>query len=233
MPSITLRERRIEYSVIRGRGKRYTYFRFRPDATLEVVVPGSGSFNVEPAIREREAWILRHHDKLKRSVRILDDDSVLFDGRRLKLLFEQTRGEEAILPSPEKGLVTIKGPDRSSTRELIRRWFLKESSSYVTSTLPALARRIHAKYRRAEVREIKDWGYCTRDGRLSFGWQLIALPERLREYVLYHELIHLSERNHSASFRAKLSSLLPDLRERERELNRVLPIEEDDNSGYN
>jgi len=233
MPSITLKNRRIQYHVTNGRSSRYTYFRFRPDATLEIVVPGSTSINVEPAIREREDWIVRQHDKLTRSIRILDRDSVLFDGSRLKVVFEQTRGEESIIPDPERGLVTVRGPAKSTVKEMIRRWFLKESSSYVARALPALARKVGARYSRAEVREVRDWGYCTREGRLSFGWQLIALPEPVREYVLYHELVHLTERNHSVRFRARLSALLPDYRAREEELDRVVPIREEDCLGYN
>jgi predicted metal-dependent hydrolase len=233
MPSITLRDRRIEYSVVRGRSRRYTYFRFKPDATLEVVVPRSGAFSIEPAIREREAWVLKHHDKLVRSIYVMQGDYIVFDGRRLKILFELTGGAESLRPDPESGVVTISASAKSSIRELIRRWFLKESSSYVTRTLPALAKRLGVRYSRADVREIREWGYCTKDGRLSFGWQLIALPERLREYVLYHELVHLSERNHSASFKAKLASVLPDYRERESDLDRVVPVQEDGASGYN
>lgn len=232
MPSITLGNRKIRYSVVRGRGRHYTYFRFRPDATLEVVVPRTGQANVETAIREREHWILKHHERLSRGVRIFDGSGILFDGRRLRIRFEQTAGKELLVPLPEEGAVKVLAPSKSSIRELVRRWFLKESSEYVTSTLPDLAKRLGVSYHRADVREIKEWGYCTRDGKISFSWQLIALPERLREYVLYHELAHLSEHNHSASFKSKLASLLPDYRMREEGLDDVTSIQDDDFSGY-
>ena len=77
----------------------------------------------------------------------------------------------------------------------------------------------------ADVREIKNWGYCTRNGRLSFSWQLIALPERLREYVILHELTHLEEFNHSPAFKRRLAKLCPDYREREKELDYISPAE--------
>lgn len=225
MPSMNLGDRRIEYVVVRGRGRRYTYFRFRPDAILEVVIPPRVRvFDVEPAIRKRQSWVLKHHEELSRSNRVLEDHWVLFGGRRLKIVFEQTNGEESLQPSPQEGMVIARGLGRSSIKELVRRWFLRESSAYVTSTLPGLARKLGVRYRRADVREIKNWGYCTRDGRVSFSWQIIALPEWVREYVLYHELVHLSEHNHSSAFKKRLSEVLPDYRQRERELDRVVPI---------
>src|SRR5439155_8095022 len=77
------------------------------------------------------------------------------------------------------------------------------------------------RFRSADVREIKNWGYCTRGGRISISWQLISLPERLREYVLRHELVHLSVFNHSGSFYRSLRSVCPDYRQRERELDEI------------
>ena len=91
--------------------------------------------------------------------------------------------------------------------------------------LGELAPVLPASYKRADVREIKNWGYCTRSGRLSFSWQLIALPERLREYVIYHELTHLEEFNHSPAFKKKLAKLCPDFRQREKELDYISPAE--------
>ncbi|MDV3244369.1 MAG: M48 family metallopeptidase [Nitrososphaerales archaeon] len=223
MPAITLGNRRIEYSVVRGKGRRYTYLRFTDDAVLEVVAPSPRRLDVEAVIREREGWVLKHLDELSMSERVLADDAVLFGGKRMKIVFEQTNGRENLRPDIERGEVSVAASDRSRVKELVRRWFLKESSGYLVRTLPAMAKRLRVAYRRADVREIKNWGYCTRDGRLSFSWQLIALPERIREYVLYHELVHLSEHNHSGSFKRKLGSVLPDYRSREKELKLTIP----------
>ena len=223
MPSIELGRGRIDYTVVRGASRRYTYFRFRPDLTLEVVLPRGRSVDVEEEIEEKSEWILEQYDRLSSGERVLADDSVMFDGRRLRLDFQETSGEEGLFPDPAGGRVVVKAAERPRIRELVRRWFLKESSSYVVRTLPVMARMAGVKYHRADVREIRNWGYCTRNGRLSFSWQLIALPERLREYILFHELVHLTEHNHSVAFKRKLGSLLPDFREREKELGRVVP----------
>jgi len=209
---------------VKGRTRRYTYLRFRDDEVLEVIAPNPRTLDAEAAIREQQAWVLRHLDQLSRSSRVLTSESVMFDGARLKIVFEKTDGREGLVPHLARGEVIIYASGRSSIRELIRRWFLKESSSYVVKELPTLAKRMGVSYRKADVREIKNWGYCTRDGRLSFSWQLIALPGRLREYILCHELVHLSEHNHSKAFRLKLGSALPDYKQREKELGSTIPL---------
>jgi len=53
---------------------------------------------------------------------------------------------------------------------------------------------------------------------------LVALPKKMRDYVVLHELAHLSEFNHSKSFHKKLASIYPDYREMERELRHIATI---------
>jgi len=149
----------------------------------------------------------------------------MFDGRLLEIVYEKAVEKEEILPDPEGARVLVRASERPRVRELVRRWFLRETSRYVMKKLADLAPTLPTSYKRADVREIKNWGYCTRTGRLSFSWQLIALPERLREYVILHEVTHLEEFNHSPAFKRKLARICPDYRQREKELDYISPAE--------
>jgi predicted metal-dependent hydrolase len=225
LPAFELGGRRIEYKVLRGTSRRFTYFRFRPDLTLEVVLPRGGRRDVGSAITERADWIVEKYDEMQRTKRILDDRRVMFDGRFLDIVYERAVDKEEILPDPERGTVLVRASDRSRVTELVRRWFLRESSRYVTRRLAELSPSLPKPARSADVREIRIWGYCTKAGRLSFNWQLIALPERLRDYVVFHEAAHLEHFDHSAAFKRSLGRLCPDYRQRERELDLISPAE--------
>jgi predicted metal-dependent hydrolase len=225
LPALEIGGKRIEYQVLRGTSRRYTYFRFRQDLTLEIVLPWGRLGDASSAISQRREWILKKYEEMQRTRRILDDNRVMFDGRFLEIVYEEALDKEEILPDLVEGKVVVRASERSRVRELVRRWFLRETSRYVMKKLADLAPILPAAYKRADVREIKNWGYCTRTGRLSFSWQLIALPERLREYVILHELTHLEEFNHSAAFKRKLARTCPDYRQREKELDYISPAE--------
>jgi predicted metal-dependent hydrolase len=210
--------------VVRGASRRYTYFRFRPDLTLEVVVPRGRRVDVEAAVREKASWIAREYERMATTREVLTSDRVMFGGSYLRIVHLQDAKDE-LTPDPGAGEVRVRTSDRRRIRELVRRWFLKETSAYVVRKVSEFAPAVGGRPSRVDVREINKWGYCTRGGRLSFSWQLAALPERLREYVVLHELTHLVEFNHSAAFRRKLSSVCPDFRQRERELDRILPYD--------
>lgn len=51
-------------------------------------------------------------------------------------------------------------------------------------------------------------GQCSSHGIISLSYILIFLPEHLCDYVIYHELAHLSEMNHSPNFHRLLNHYL-------------------------
>lgn len=53
------------------------------------------------------------------------------------------------------------------------------------------------------------WGSCTHDGRIRLNWRLIHFSLPVIDYVIAHELAHLSEMNHGARFWKTVGELLP------------------------
>lgn len=63
------------------------------------------------------------------------------------------------------------------------------------------------------------WGRCTSEGEITFSWRLMAAPLPCVDYVVVHELCHLTEFNHSPAFWALVERQIPDWRERREELH--------------
>jgi len=59
------------------------------------------------------------------------------------------------------------------------------------------------------------WGNCRPQRRLiTFNLQLALVEERLREYIIVHELSHLKVHNHGAAFKDRETEFMPDWRDR-------------------
>lgn len=56
------------------------------------------------------------------------------------------------------------------------------------------------------------WGSCSSRGTLSFNYRLIFAPPMVLDYVVVHELCHLTHMNHSKEFWNKVASVMPDYR---------------------
>ena len=64
------------------------------------------------------------------------------------------------------------------------------------------------------------WGSCSAGGTISLNWRLVQTPDPVRDYIIYHELMHLREMNHSDRFWARVEEVCPAWREAERWLKR-------------
>ena len=66
------------------------------------------------------------------------------------------------------------------------------------------------------------WGGCNyRSGHIRLNTELIRKPRDLLEYVIVHEMIHLTEPTHSDRFIAILDNHYPTWREARAELNEL------------
>ena len=53
------------------------------------------------------------------------------------------------------------------------------------------------------------WGSCSKDKNLSFNFRIGYLPDKLKKYIIVHEVCHLLEMNHSPRYWALVKQLIP------------------------
>lgn len=64
------------------------------------------------------------------------------------------------------------------------------------------------------------WGSCSANGTISLNWRLVQTPDFVRDYITYHELMHLREMNHSDRFWARVGEVCPGWRDAEHWIKR-------------
>jgi len=77
------------------------------------------------------------------------------------------------------------------------------------SRLEELAKIHNFKYARASIRNQKTkWGSCSAKNNISLNINLARLPDKLRDYVILHELVHTRIKNHSKKFWTELDKFV-------------------------
>lgn len=107
----------------------------------------------------------------------------------------------------ELGSVPAANIDQPEVQKAINRCLLpilrRAADLYVIPLAKRCAARVGRSPRRFEIKDSKrNLGSCNSLGIITLSPRMMFLPDDLREFVIYHELAHLSEMNHSQAFHA-------------------------------
>ena len=103
--------------------------------------------------------------------------------------------------------------DRPTLSDAQRKRYIETARSIFTQKAAYYARLIGVTYGRISIREQKTrWGSCSSRGTLSFNYRLIYGPAGPLDYVVVHELCHLTHMNHSKDFWNMVERIMPDYR---------------------
>jgi predicted metal-dependent hydrolase len=86
-------------------------------------------------------------------------------------------------------------------RRALEAHFLRRARVELPARAWELAAETGADMKQVSVRNQRSrWGSCSAGGTISLNWRLVQTPDTVRDYIIYHELMHLREMNHSDRF---------------------------------
>jgi hypothetical protein len=198
--------------IIRSR-RRTIALEVTPAATLIVRAPLKASAAyIEKVIRQKSSWILRKFDEMK-----CRPSSPCHEYAEGELFFFLGRAHPLHFVDHE--CMTVERGERLYVSRLLmpdipnhlKRWYREEARREIqakcmwfsakTGLVPATIRITDARRR---------WGSCTHKGGLNFSWRLIQAPPEIIDYVVVHELVHISQPDHSKKFWAKMREIMAD-----------------------
>ena len=112
----------------------------------------------------------------------------------------RTTGRDSVILVPEGMEITT-----AARQKFMQRVVVEALRTLAEAFLPSYTREIAVRhdliYNRIVVKRISTrWGSCSSLRNLNFSVYLMLLPLRLIDYVVCHELAHLTHLNHSPAF---------------------------------
>ncbi len=222
----------VEYSVRRSDRARRARIQVSADG-VEVVVPRRLPMHeVEPFIAEKRPWIertlrrIREAEAERPAAELEDGGQVPYLGETLllRVKVEPGRSRAHVARRGDVLVVKVAAPGSGAVAEALDGWYRRQARAEVEPRLDAACARAGTSYSRLSIRAQRTrWASCSSSGAMSFNWRLLLAPAEILDYVVEHEVCHLSIHDHSSRFWKLLAARMPEYREHERWLKRHGP----------
>lgn len=226
-------EHTIHFTVLR-RDRTTLEIGVEPDARVVVAAPLDAPMEaIVEKVRRRASWIRRQQRFFSRyqprtpERRFLSGETHLYLGRqyRLRVLFHARPGVDLT-----RGFITVrsrKPDDPEATRRLVERWYRDRAHAKFAERLEVNLARFPEpesfRPRGLVVRHLRQrWGSVSPSSRLVLNRRLIQAPLDSVDYVITHELCHMTEPHHGPAFFDLLGRVLPDWPKRKERLERTM-----------
>jgi predicted metal-dependent hydrolase len=204
----------IPYTVRRSSRARRVRVNVHAHTGVEVVLPTRAPERAAvAAVSELRPWIERRLSDAREVIALAERSvaeragTVPYLGTPLELVSEagrtrvHRRGGRLLVPAED-------------TRPALERFYRRAARVEIAPRLDRATAFAGADYRDLSIRGQRTrWASCSADGRMSFNWRLLLAPERVLEYVVWHEVCHLEILDHSPRFWALVERRWPAYRE--------------------
>lgn len=171
-------------------------------------------------IEQNEIWIAEKLAKSAVKQRALTDDreTIFFRGKEYQFRINVSAAHKPeISIINDKLVVTSPSEDHSEVRKILEKWYRKQAEKRFKERVPLLADLVGRDIVTVSIRSQRTrWGSCSSRLQISLNWRLIMAPDEVSDYVIYHELAHLTHMNHSKRFWQLVADYLPDYKNAEK-----------------
>ncbi len=232
--TIILGGKKIEYNLLRKKVKNIN-LRIKSDGSVNI------SANSRVSCEYIDKFLLLHQDFILNALARFevkrantpkpqsynDGELVAVLGRKIPLVVVKSSKNEVSFQ--KDGLVlAVKDINDIEMKKKTLDKFLRELCRETVSGLCMKVYPIFKKYN-VEFPELKframvsRWGSCQSEGGiLTFNYALVHAPIPCIEYVVMHEFTHFLHPDHSSAFYARLTSFMPDWKDRKKVLDTVI-----------
>ena len=224
MPEITVGPNRIAYEVVYSRRRRTVGIQVLPGPRVVVrAPPGVSAGRIEEIVREKAAWVLRHLAKPppQRNAptrAFVTGERFPFLGRDLTLKVEvdglkrgahvEAAGDDLLARVGQ--LLPPEGQPMAVRLGLLR-WYYEQAAHVFDQRLALYCPLLGVEPIRVTVKDQSSrWGSCSVRGAVHLNWRVVMAPLPVVDYLIVHELSHLTVHNHSPRFWKVVGSVLPD-----------------------
>lgn len=198
--------------IIRSSKRKTVNIKILQDSTVQVTIPFFlPRFYVTRLLQEKKDWIEEAQQKmLARKKTASAEGSYLYLGKQYELV--ERPGQNEMIEIADK--LYIGSANKKFVKTYLESWYKQQARKIIVERVHLYAKRAELSFRSVAITTAETrWGSCSSNRTLNFNWKLVMAPIEVIDYVVSHELAHLTEMNHSRAFWDTVRKMYPLYRE--------------------
>jgi predicted metal-dependent hydrolase len=188
-----------------SRAKRIT-IKIEPPEQIIVVAPKLiPKAIINKFIQTQTPWIEQNLKRISKHSFVPETKDFLYlFGKKFDKHQQFNKNQSLGIYIQDQNLV-INYPDSKQSKSIIKKEikaFVKKTATiYLQKQTENLAKKMNTNFQKLSLRTQKTrWGSCSSQDNLNLNLNLIHYPKAVIDYVIIHELAHLTQHNHSKKF---------------------------------
>ena len=192
--------------------------RIMPNGSVKVLVPYFyPKIFINKILQEKADWIKEKQTLLQKRNTVKKNNHYLYLGKSYPLQYRE--GQKELIELDDK--LYIGSPNPKYVTTYLTSWYKQQARKVIIQRVASYAKRAGLEYRSVSITSADTrWGSCSSQKTLNFNWKLVMAPPEVIDYVIAHELAHLTELNHSRDFWETVRKMYPLYRQYRTWLNR-------------
>lgn len=223
MPTIQIGRTEIAYEIRRSATARERRITVTPGHVEVLALTDDDEKAVEAFLERKRQWLFNTVREMERITaqrhtvpRFMTGSKIPYRGRKMPLTVRRTDAERANVTYRSGFIVDLPhwagvNADHLVASEL-KHWLKQRARRDVTEIASHYGKRFGLIPRSIRVADFANgWGSCGPEGNVLINWHLIFAPRAVLDYVVAHELAHLTYRSHGSDFWDFLRQIAPHL----------------------
>ena len=198
-----------------------------PNGEIKVSAPETMSYSdIIRFIKSKKEWILKKQkyileNNIKAPLKYTNGETHYIWGNEYTLQLIKNNVKN-VLVDEEKTIIYLPVAKRSTIekrKNILDEFYRQELKKEIPEVLEKCTKIVGKKPAGVNVRKMKNWGNCKKDGRITLNLNLAKKDKECLEYVMIHELCHLIEFNHGKNFKKLMDKFCPNWKEIKKRLN--------------
>lgn len=212
MPTLQIGRKEIPYELRRSATASERRITITPGHVEVLALTSDNDHDIAGFLERKRKWVFNTVREMERISatrhavpRFITGSKIPYRGRKMSLTVRRTDAERAAVTYRNGFTVDLPHWAGDDADQLVaselKHWLKQRARRDVQEIAAHYGKRFGLVPRSIRVADFANgWGSCGPEGNILINWHLILGPKKVLRYVVAHELAHLRDRTHSATF---------------------------------